>query len=365
MKTVRCPKCLRIMDSSNQFCIFCGAQLHKKSPGKGILIACGLFLALCVLVGLNNDGTSSPSGGKTDIEMSDTQDNVTNGADETQTTNTAENGTAKVPDTHNQEDSDVTADPAEDRPTDSETAPVSWRDNLSVELVADIEAAFTEIGENPDCIESIEYDSMRETALFVRRDYKVTFMNPDVSKILNPDTWVHSRFYRITTEEWNEGEPERELFPYERLVAIKFWSDDNNTNINQWAENGTGKLQTETTSYADNNDINTANPKYTVTASSFASEIKADPESAAEKYNGQWIEITGTVTFFSDGGAMSGYYLYGQRSDNGVNIVCWTSDKSTVFVTVGDTVTFVGVVRDVTASGITEIGLCEMKLNNE
>lgn len=118
-------------------------------------------------------------------------------------------------------------------------SPEWWEGVVSEEVAGDIVAAFTEIGEDPAEIESIEYDSIRETALFDRRDYKVTFRMDS----LKDKGWVHSRFYRLTTEEWHEGEPEREQYPREYLVTIKFWRDDNNTNVLQWSHTGNGELQ--------------------------------------------------------------------------------------------------------------------------
>ena len=97
-------------------------------------------------------------------------------------------------------------------------------------MIADIEKAFSEIGEDPENIKSIKYDSVKETALFDRRDYKVTFKR--------------KQFYRITTEEWHEGEPEREQYPREYLVTIKFWMDDKqSTSVNEWTHTGNGKQQ--------------------------------------------------------------------------------------------------------------------------
>ncbi len=121
----------------------------------------------------------------------------------------------------------------------------SWRDNFANELVSDIEIAFAEIGENADNISYIEYVSTMETDLFDRRDYKVEFESGDFSNIFDEDErpWRHNRWYRITTEEWHEGEPEREQYPREYLVTIKFWTDDKSTNINQWTHTGNGALQ--------------------------------------------------------------------------------------------------------------------------
>lgn len=119
-------------------------------------------------------------------------------------------------------------------PVEVKTTPW-WDGVVSSEVAEEIQAAFDEIGEDPTAIESIEYDSVRETALFDRRDYKVT---------LKKKSYAHAREWRITTEEWHEGEPERVQYPREYLVAMKFWRDDGNTNINQWTHTGNGRLQT-------------------------------------------------------------------------------------------------------------------------
>lgn len=122
---------------------------------------------------------------------------------------------------------------------------ISWKDGFSEELVLEIEQAFVEIGENPEYIISVEYVKDRETDLFIRRDYKVTFDKGEFSDLFDWDKkkWNHAVEWRITTEEWNEGEPEREQYPREYLVTIKFWTDDESTNILQWSHTGNGKLQ--------------------------------------------------------------------------------------------------------------------------
>lgn len=120
----------------------------------------------------------------------------------------------------------------------------TWRGNFAPELVSDIETAFEEIGEAPSNIVSVEYISVRETDLFDRRDYKVSFDKGELNEVFSDSRpWVHAVEYRITTEEWHEGEPEREQYPREYLVTIKFWSEDNDTNINQWSHTGNGELQ--------------------------------------------------------------------------------------------------------------------------
>ena len=123
---------------------------------------------------------------------------------------------------------------------------INWEASLNTPEVADdIKAAFREIGEKPEYIVSIEHVKDRETTLFVRRDYKVTFDKGDLIDLFDEDDrkWNNAIEWRITTEEWNEGEPEREQYPREYLVAIKFWTDDDSTNILQWSHTGNGKLQ--------------------------------------------------------------------------------------------------------------------------
>lgn len=121
----------------------------------------------------------------------------------------------------------------------------TWRNQFSEELVRDIEQAFEEIGENADNITYIEYVGVRETDLFDRRDYKVEFDRGEFKDALDEDKrpWRHNRWYLITTEEWHEGEPERDQYPREYLVTIKFWAEGVTTNINQWAHTGGGELQ--------------------------------------------------------------------------------------------------------------------------
>ena len=123
---------------------------------------------------------------------------------------------------------------------------INWEASLNTPEVADdIKAAFREIGEKPEYIVSIEHVKDRETALFVRRDYKVTFDKGDLIDLFDEDDrkWNNAIEWRITTEEWNEGEPEREQYPREYLVTIKFWTDDDSTNILQWSHTGNGQLQ--------------------------------------------------------------------------------------------------------------------------
>ena len=129
-------------------------------------------------------------------------------------------------------------------PTEQPKVANWWTGLKTPELKDDIEIAFKEIGENPENIISVEHVKDRKTDLFIRRDYKVCFDKGEFSTLFSDDRpWVNSIEWRITTEEWYEGEPEREQHPREYLVAIKFWFDDDSTNILQWSHNGNGELQ--------------------------------------------------------------------------------------------------------------------------
>ena len=238
---------------------------------------------------------------------------------------------------------------------------LSWKKDIPAALAADIERAFIEIGENPDYIESVEYVDTVETAFFYNRDYKVTFDKGSFADILDPETWVHSRFYRITTQEWYDSEPEKDIYPFEYLTSIKFWTDDNTTNINQWAQNGTGELQSADAAPVVSTNRDNIEVAYSVSVSELVNEIKKDKTAAGEKYNGQWIEITGKVTYISESAGMTGYYLWGERGGNGLNITCWVDEADDIGLSVGDTVTFIGAMREVSTFNNTEIGLCVIK----
>lgn len=242
---------------------------------------------------------------------------------------------------------------------DSDTP--AWKKDIPAELAADIERAFTEIGENPDYIESIEYVDTVETAFFYNRDYKITFDKGSLVDMLDPETWVHSRFYRITTQEWFDSEPEKDIYPFEYLTSIKFWTDDNTTNINQWAQNGTGELQSADAAPVVSSNRDNIEVAYSISVSELVSEISKDKAAAGEKYNGQWIEITGTVTYISESAGMTGYYLWGERGGSGLNITCWVDEADDTGLSVGDTVTFIGAMREVSTFNNTEIGLCTIK----
>ena len=121
------------------------------------------------------------------------------------------------------------------------TEAVNWKANYPAELVSEFEAAFSEIGENPDNIVSVEYvDTHTSGYIFERKCYKVEF-----SYSFGNPGWKHSSKYLITTQNYFDGEPEKEQYPDEFLVTIKFWAGDDGhwTNENQWSWTGGGKLQ--------------------------------------------------------------------------------------------------------------------------
>lgn len=129
-----------------------------------------------------------------------------------------------------------------DKPETPDEPITDWREGFSETLVAEIEGAFTEIGENPDNIESIEFMETRTSGyVFERTDYKVSFLK----KTGNKGNWKHSQYYRITTQNYFDGEPEKVEYPNEFLVTIKFWigDDGKSTNINQWSWTGNGEMQ--------------------------------------------------------------------------------------------------------------------------
>lgn len=132
-------------------------------------------------------------------------------------------------------------------PTDANpaaTEPViesDWRNDLPADLVAEIEAAFTEIGENPDNIVSVEYvDTHTSGYIFERKCYRVEF-----SYSFGNPGWKHARNYRISTQNYFDAEPEKEQYPDEFLITIKFWAGDDGhgTNVNKWSWTGDGELQ--------------------------------------------------------------------------------------------------------------------------
>ena len=125
--------------------------------------------------------------------------------------------------------------------TESTTETVDWKDNLPADIANEIETAFSEIGENPDNIVSVEYvDTHTSGYIFERKCYKVEF-----SYSFGNPGWKHAREYLITTQNYFDGEPEKEQYPDEFLVTIKFWAGDDGhgTNVNQWSWTGNGEKQ--------------------------------------------------------------------------------------------------------------------------
>ena len=97
-----------------------------------------------------------------------------------------------------------------------------------------------------------------------------------------------------------------------------------------------------------------------VSVSEFVSDINSNIDSAKEEYNGKWIQITGEIKNFYTSAGMTAYYLYGDRGDSGLRIVCWCDGELTDGFILGQTRTFVGKVREVTTVNATEIGDCKL-----
>lgn len=97
-----------------------------------------------------------------------------------------------------------------------------------------------------------------------------------------------------------------------------------------------------------------------VTVDELVSEIESDIDAAKNKYNGKWIQITGEVLNYYSVAGMTGYYLHGDRGDEGLRIICWVDDEGTIGFVLHDTLTFVGQVREITTANATEIGDCEI-----
>ena len=95
-----------------------------------------------------------------------------------------------------------------------------------------------------------------------------------------------------------------------------------------------------------------------VSVDEFVKEINADISAAKEKYNGKYIKIIGDVKQIVDGGIMTGYYIFGTRGDSGLRIVCWKDGDPEKGVTEGNTYTFLGKIREITATNATEIAEC-------
>lgn len=96
-----------------------------------------------------------------------------------------------------------------------------------------------------------------------------------------------------------------------------------------------------------------------ITATQLVNEINSDIDSAKQRYNGKWVEITGEITFVSKSAGMTGYYLHGYGGSSGLKITCWVYDNNAVNLSVGDTATFIGTMREVTIMNNTEIGDCK------
>lgn len=96
-----------------------------------------------------------------------------------------------------------------------------------------------------------------------------------------------------------------------------------------------------------------------ITVEQLVDEINADISSAREKYNGKWVQVTGTIGYISDGGGMYGYYLYGKQGEDGLKITCWI-EGDIKHATVGATKTFLGIMREITLVNNTEIAKCKI-----
>lgn len=92
-------------------------------------------------------------------------------------------------------------------------------------------------------------------------------------------------------------------------------------------------------------------------------EINSDTDAAKAKYNDKWIKITGTVKKVYSSGGLNGHYLYGDRGDSGLRIICWTDGKIGGQSLAGEEVVFVGQMREVTTFNATEIVDCEIASN--
>lgn len=97
-----------------------------------------------------------------------------------------------------------------------------------------------------------------------------------------------------------------------------------------------------------------------ITVDVLVEEINADIDSAKEKYNGKWIQITGDVVSYYTVAGMTGYYLYGDRGVSGLRIICWCDGDPYKSTMLGEIYTFVGIMREVTTFNATEIGECEI-----
>ena len=142
-------------------------------------------------------------------------------------------------------------------------------------------------------------------------------------------------------------------------------ASDDVTNVADEIETTGATVETVETTTETSNFVNVGESKdnpFVLTAEELADEIMDDIDAAKEKYNDKWVMITGTITDTSDGGIMYGYYLYGQRSTTGytgLRIMCWCDDGPYSGSVIGDTQTFIGILREVTTVNVTEIAECE------
>lgn len=112
--------------------------------------------------------------------------------------------------------------------TDDVSSDLKWNNGVvSADLAQSIQDALVEIGIEHK-LKEITLDTTRETDLFITRIYRL-------------DTSVYK--YWIWTQEWKDGEPEKEEHPTEYLSAIKNWSPDGHMGTNLWAEDGSGSEQ--------------------------------------------------------------------------------------------------------------------------
>ena len=100
---------------------------------------------------------------------------------------------------------------------------------------------------------------------------------------------------------------------------------------------------------------------YVLTISDLVTEIETNIDVAKYKYNEQWVEITGKVLDADNVAGMTRFYLYGEFGGSGLRIVCWVNEEVLKpFDYQGDTVTFLGQMREITIVNATEIGDCQI-----
>lgn len=98
-----------------------------------------------------------------------------------------------------------------------------------------------------------------------------------------------------------------------------------------------------------------------VTIEQLVSEINANIDAAKAKYNGQWIEITGKVLDADNVAGMTRFCIYENTGVDNFRIVCWINEEVLKpFDYQGDTVVFLGQMREITTFNATEIGDCQI-----